>query len=122
MEENLTLFMRLFTGRDDVYGTYSYNTGKAWQVKYSPGTRVYLNHLKGKSPLAIYPLVDGSMSRFAVIDFDEPDGNLPKDAVCCAAQHGFKPVVELSRGKGFHLWFLFAENGHLLTLESWLKD
>ena len=114
MRENLSLFMRLFHGRDDVYGTYNPKTGKAWQVKNAPGERVYLNHLTGKSPLAIYPLIENSKIHFAVIDFDEPDGNLPKDAVRCARHHGFSPVVEISRGKGFHVWFFFDEK-----VEAW---
>lgn len=114
MRENLSLFMRLFEGRDDVYGTYSPSTNKAWQVKNAPGEKVYLAHLRGKSPLAIYPLIENSKTRFAVIDFDEPDGNLPKDAVRCARHHGFYPVVEMSRGKGFHIWFFFGEK-----VEAW---
>lgn len=106
--------MERFRGSEAAYGTYCPNTGRAWQIKARPTQTIYQQHLNGIAPLAIYPLVRKSSVNFAVIDFDEKDGNLPKDAVRCASHHGFYPLVEVSRGKGYHLWFFFTQ-----PVEAW---
>ena len=105
----VSLFQSLFVGQRDVYGTYNPQTQQSWQVKASVDSIVYHKHLKGEQPLALYPILAENLVRFAAIDFDEPDGNLPIEARACAKHHGFQAYTEASRSKGFHCWFFFRQ-------------
>lgn len=85
-------------------------SGKARCVKEALGDVVYLDHLRGRRPLGIYPLVEDRVW-FAVIDLDEPDPEPVCELVRLGQGLGLNPLVEVSKSKGFHLWFFADDNG-----------
>jgi hypothetical protein len=106
--QKLNLFKQAFRGRGDVYGTRNLQTGKGLCVKKSLREITFINHFRGNQPLGIYPLV-GDRSWFAAIDLDDRDPEPVFELVRLAEGLGLQPLVEVSKSKGFHLWF-FADN------------
>ncbi|MEM9416316.1 MAG: hypothetical protein AAGA29_12690 [Planctomycetota bacterium] len=98
-------------------------SGKARCVKAPLGDVVYLDHLRGRRPLGIYPLVEDRVW-FAAIDLDEPDPEPVCELVRLGQGLGLNPLVEVSKSKGFHLWFFADDNGwpaaRIRTLLRWM--
>ncbi len=138
-DAKLTLFRRLFRGREDVYARrwVSAKTGKAgyspvceggWQAHTQPiAERKYLPlddaiiraHLRGDDPdwrgrdfvVGVYPLLLDETCWFVAADFDK--AGWQKDARAYAdtcALLGISAAVERSRsGNGAHVWVFFEQ-------------
>src|SRR5262245_8302432 len=80
--EKIKLFMTLFEGRTDIYGTYDPATGSSRVVNATVTRQTILNHLTGRQPYGVFLLKDDHV-RAIVIDFDIDDGTLPIEFVTC---------------------------------------
>lgn len=69
-----------------------------------------MNHLRGKQPIGVYPLVDDRVW-FAAIDLDEHDPEPVLALVRLGKGLGLEPIVEVSKSKGWHLWFFADDDG-----------
>ena len=139
VSEKISLFRRLFSGRDDVYprrwessskGTSGYSPvcGNEWKralcgkpkVKCAdcpnrnlqPLTdQVVYDHLSGKHTIGVYPLLKDDTCRFLAADFDDADWM--EDAasfIRVCREMEIPSALEISRsGKGAHIWIFFAE-------------
>ena len=138
-EQKLTIFRRLFRGREDVYPVRwaSKKTGVSGYMpecsnKFVPGVcdiehvrchacahRTYrpvtdhaiLTHLKGQHVMGVYPLLPDDTCWFLAIDFDKDRWQPDIAAVRNTCRTLDVPVyIERSRsGNGGHLWFFFSE-------------
>ena len=108
ISDKINIFKKIFIGRIDIYGTYAPHSGKSWQVKQQVTDNVIYNHITGKQPFGLYPLVE-NIIQVLVIDFDhEP----LMTAVACVSRFremGFECYIEISKSKGFHVWLFFCE-------------
>lgn len=133
----IKLFMSLFKGRDDVYGTRWENKNKGTSGyspvclnKWRPGVcglpkipcakcdnkdyavldeDVIEEHLRGNTVVGIYPMLPDETGCFLAIDFYEGDWQKDISVLRGVCQEIQIPVaVERSRfGKGGHAWFFF---------------
>ena len=138
-EEKITLFRRLFQGREDVYalrwesakGTAGYAPacGNEWKpgichkprVKCGDCTQrqllpvtdqVLYDHLAGKQTVGVYPLLADDTCFFLAVDFDEADWREDASAFLQSCRELAIPAaLEISRsGNGAHAWIFFAES------------
>ena len=100
-QQKLAIFQALFTGLQDVYGTYDPETGRAWQVKQPVTREVLLHHLQGKRPYGVYLLV-GDRTRAVAVDFDEDDTSPPMAFLQRVRHYGMEAYLERSKSKGWH--------------------
>jgi hypothetical protein len=110
MKEKVELFLNLFQGLRNVYGTYSVTTGKHWQIKQPVTKDTIFNHLIGKQPYGFYPLF-GKRTSVGVVDFDSLDPQPPIQFVKRAKHYGVDAYLERSKSKGFHVWLFFSREG-----------
>ena len=108
--QRIHLFLQLFAGRTDVHGTHAPQTGHAWQIKRPVTATVIQDHLQGRKPCGIYPLV-GDRTKMVVADFDVDDGSLPLTFVRIAAELGVAGYIERSKSKGYHVFSFFDDDG-----------
>jgi superfamily II DNA or RNA helicase len=138
-EQKLTIFRRLFRGREDVYPVRwaSKKTGASGYMPecankfdrrvcdiehvrchacahraYRPVTdNTILTHLKGQHVMGVYPLLPNDTCWFLAIDFDKDRWQADIAAVRNTCRTLDIPVyIERSRsGNGGHLWFFFSE-------------
>ena len=108
--EQIARFHQVFSARSDVYGTHDPRTGRGWQVKRPVTSAVIEDHLQGRRPCGIYPLVDDHTA-MVTIDFDLDDGALPLTFAQMARQIGIPGYIERSKSKGFHVWIFLDERG-----------
>jgi hypothetical protein len=67
-------------------------------------------HLQGIRPYGVYLLV-GECTRAVVVDFDDADACPPVELINAASHYGLPAYLEISKSKGFHVWFFFSEFG-----------
>jgi hypothetical protein len=106
----IKIFHDLFLGSVEAYGTYDPQTKTYRQIKQPVTDQVMYNHLSGKQPYGFYLLVK-DQTNVGVIDLDrdEPESVL---GLCARAAHYQLPcIVEISKSKGYHLWFFFGDGG-----------
>jgi hypothetical protein len=137
-EDKIKLFMSLFRGRDDVYAKRWEN--KKGESGYSPVCRhewvrglcnkrrircsecdnrdyaglspfMIGRHLRGKTVLGVYPMLEDETCYFLAIDFDgagwEKDISVVRE-ICF--DKNIPVAVERSRsGNGAHVWFFFED-------------
>lgn len=126
--EKVALMRSLFRGRDNVYacrwensrtgkGAYAPAVEGGW-ARVPNGPKTYLpltdeaiaDHLRGKTAIGIYPLLEDDTCWFLACDLDGKTWQLDALAlhdVC--AETGVPAVLERSRsGNGAHLWVFFA--------------
>ncbi|MGG7056241.1 TOTE conflict system archaeo-eukaryotic primase domain-containing protein [Nitrosomonas sp. ANs5] len=137
-DDKITLFHRLFRGREDVYpqrresakGTSGYSPacGNEWKpgicdkprVKcgdcnqrqlLAVTDRVIYDHLAGKQTIGVYPLLTDDNCYFLAADFDEADWREDVKAFMQSCRElGIPAALEISRsGNGAHAWIFFAE-------------
>ncbi len=137
-DDKITLFRRLFRGREDVYpqrwesakGTSGYSPacGNEWkpgichkprvkcgdcnQRQLLPVTdRVIYSHLAGNQTIGVYPLLSDDSCYFLAADFDEADWREDAQAFIQSCRElGIPAALEISRsGNGAHAWIFFAE-------------
>lgn len=138
-QEKVTLFRRLFRGRDDVYPVrweskvsgksgYAPACANEWRegvcdkrrVKCADcGNRqpvplsdsVIYDHLAGKHTVGVYPLLEDDTCHFLAVDFDEAEW--PADGrafVQSCEELGIPVALEISRsGQGAHAWIFFTD-------------
>lgn len=106
-------FTDLFAGREDAAGRLG-RDGRAWADKitgeFAP---LYRRHLEGKrypgDSLGVYPLTDAGLVRWAAADIDLGDEASAWRIADALQGHGVRPYVEVSKGKGHHVWVFFEE-------------
>jgi superfamily II DNA or RNA helicase len=138
VEEKISLFSRLFRGREDVYpkrwesknnnSGYSPVCGNEWNPTYCDKPRVkcskcqnrlyvsltdkvIYDHLAGKQTIGVYPLVSGDFCWFLAVDFDGTEwvNDVTAFLETC---HGLQVPASLERsrsGNGGHVWIFFTE-------------
>jgi len=138
VEEKISLFRRLFCGREDVYpkrwesknnnSGYSPVCSNEWNPAYCDKPRVKCNkcqnrlyvsltdkviydHLAGKQTIGVYPLLPGDLCWFLAVDFDGTEWVDDVSAfleTCHVLQ--VPATLERSRsGNGGHVWIFFTE-------------
>jgi hypothetical protein len=108
--EKIRIFLNLFSGLTNVYGTYDPVSGHAWQVKEPVTNDTILTHLKGKRPYGVY-LLNGDRLTAIAADFDNSDPFPPVEFINSAQHYGLPAYIETSKSKGFHVWIFFNKNG-----------
>lgn len=139
VEDKVALFHTLFRGRDDVFAKrwenikkeksgYSPSCLNEWepgvcrkpkikcnecqQQKYEHfSDAAIISHMRGKSVIGLYPLLDDNSCWFLAMDFDEGEWRSDIGAIrqFCDADE-IPCAVEISRsGNGAHVWFFFSE-------------
>jgi len=129
----LSLFRRLFRGRDDVYAV-RWDDAKTGKSGYSPACRyewppgatkksdatrillpltdkVILNHLNGQVTIGIFPLLPNDTCHFLAVDFDKATWQEDAQAYLeTCRDYGVPSALERSRsGNGGHIWIFFQE-------------
>lgn len=116
-------FMELFSGREDIFAVQWSYDGKNG---YSPQRRKIqkkdiTTHLKGEKTLGIYQLKVDNSIKFGAFDIDIKKGikfesdedtkEMLKECVISIYREissiGFKPYIEFSGNKGYHIWIFF---------------
>ena len=110
--EKIRLFRSLFTGLENVYGTYDCQSGKVRQVKEPVTEKVIANHLTGKQSYGIYLLVN-DRTKAITADFDTHELRIPAQFIKTAQEYGIPAYIERSKSKGYHVWIFFEGNGIL---------
>ena len=110
LTEKVGIFRRLFTGMDNVYGTYDTRTGKVRQVKEPVTDKVIQAHLAGKRSYGVY-LLTGDRTRALAVDFDEDELSVPVTFVDRAKRYEIPTYIEISKSKGYHVWMFFEKGG-----------
>ena len=110
MVDKLRIFQGLFMGLRNVYGTYDVETGRVRQVKKPVTVQVLHNHLSGRRPYGVYPLVGDKTGALAV-DFDDDDLSVPVAFVARAKRYELPVYIETSKSKGYHVWIFFERGG-----------
>jgi hypothetical protein len=108
--DKLGLFRRRFAGLGHVYGSYCPQTGRAYQVKAAVTDAVLLAHLRGQRPYGVY-LLEGSVTRAVVADFDQDCPDTVRALVAKAGEWGLTGYIERSKSKGHHCWFFANDPG-----------
>jgi len=108
--QKVAIFRGRFSGRTDVYGSRNRRTGDIFKKKYPVTDAVFLNHLLGKEPYGVFPLIIDK-TRILVVDFDKPDLIPPLDFVIRAQSYCIPAYVELSKERGSHVWMWSEEQG-----------
>jgi len=137
-DTKITLFRRLFRGREDVYPQrwesakgktgYSPACGNEWKpgVCHKPRVKcgdcsqrqllpvtdqLIYNHLAGKQTIGVFPLLADDSCYFLAADFDEADWREDAKAFMQSCRELDIPAaLEISRsGNGAHTWIFFAE-------------
>jgi len=137
-DKKITLFRRLFRGRDDVYpqrwesakgmSGYSPACGNEWKpgICHKPRVkcgdcnhrlllpvtdRVIYDHLTGRRTIGVYPLLPDDHCCFLAVDFDgEAWREDAKAFMNSCRELGIPAAMEISRsGNGAHVWTFFAE-------------
>ena len=138
VEEKISLFRKLFRGREDVYpkrwesknnnSGYSPVCSNEWNPAYCNKPRVKCNkcenrqyvaltdkviydHLAGKLTIGVYPLLPGDLCWFLAVDFDGVEWVDDASAFLETCQSVNVPaILERSRsGNGGHVWIFFTE-------------
>ncbi len=137
-DEKVTLFLRLFQGREDVYPKLWQNQ-KTGKKGYSPAcsnewirgvcekprvkcgecpnqaflpvtSEVILDHLQGRHIIGVYPMLKDDTCRFLAADFDKATWREDVMAFTETCRRaGIPYAIERSRsGNGAHVWFVFS--------------
>lgn len=108
MTDKVRIFKTLFSGLQNVYGTWDVGTGKVHQVKEPVTDQVIYQHLAGRQSYGVYLLV-GDKTRALAVDFDRLQLSLPLAFVAGAKRFGIRCYIERSKTKGFHVWMFFEQ-------------
>lgn len=105
--EQIKLFRSLFSGRDDAYGKIVADSPVC--VREPLTDQVLLSHLNGTERIGCYPILKNGSVPWAVIDFDTFDRKKVEAVIATFIDHNLFPYVEISRGKGYHVWLFFDD-------------
>jgi len=106
----IKIFQDLFRGSSEAYGTYDPKTKKYRQIKKSVTDQVIYNHLSGKQPYGFYLLLK-DQTNVGVIDLDRDEPESVLGIFARATHYQLPCIVEISKSKGYHLWFFFEQGG-----------
>lgn len=109
--EQTNLFVELFRGRGDAYGSWE---GGCVRKQLTPET--FHNHLNGGELIGVYPHVyirDGWKCVWGCTDIDVEDLDSAANIRTAFAMKGVPAWIERTR-KGYHVW-VFMERGALAT-------
>jgi hypothetical protein len=105
-------FAHLFRGRTDAAGRLQLN-GRAFQDKIDVDESTYRAHLDGKKwptcSLGVYPLTDAGLVCWGAADIDLGDEASAWRVADALEGLGVRAFVELSKGKGHHVWTFWEE-------------
>ncbi len=102
MIDELEVFMGLFQGRTDAFGT---GDGPVERRPLTPAA--YMAHLAGEPPgLGVFPMRDDNKVLFAAIDLDEPNFELARTMQKLIPGQSW---VERSRSGNAHVWVFFEK-------------
>lgn len=109
--EFVRAFRELFDGRRDIHGE-PLGSARGGFVKEEVTDDVVRDHLDGRRRIGIYNVV-GSRVKWCCVDLDIPGDiahgwTLAKMIAERLRHYGFKPVIERTRSKGWHVWLFFA--------------
>jgi len=108
-------FASLFRGRTDTHGQTN-------ECVYEPVTlEHYENHLKGKTNLGIYFVLDDSSCHFAAIDLDEKDFNKAKAIRDELVKNSIPAYITASKSKGFHVYCFARERFKAVEIRRVLR-
>ena len=110
------VFAISFGGREDAYFDCNVDKREGYfdkeldQYVYLPGrptVEAMHDHLYGDRPIGVYCKLPDDTVHWGCIDIDTGD-DTPElaQAMSTAWEYGLSPVMETSRSKGYHLWFL----------------
>lgn len=105
-DEKIELFMGLFAGLKNVYGSYDIKTGKAYQIKSMVDRNTIVGHLWGLQPYGVYLLV-GDKTRAIAVDFDTNELTPVVRFMAETGRFGIPVYIERSKSKGYHVWMFF---------------
>ena len=88
------IFMYLFTGHPDAYGSESGGC-----VKQPPTQQVFDAHLHGDRPIGIYCMMPGNIVQWACTDIDVDDYPMASNLASALRHMGCTPFIETSRAK-----------------------
>lgn len=112
IDEQVQQFARLFAGRTDAAGRLKAN-GTSYQEKCAVTLQTYRTHLDGVrwplSSLGIYPLTDDGLVVWGACDIDLGDEASAWKVADAFERHGVRAHVEVSKGKGHHVWCFVSE-------------
>ena len=99
-------FQEIFQGRTDAWGAL-----RGECMHEDVGDRHFARHLAGMTSLGVYPLLDDGRCRWATVDIDVDDLDLPVRLRDALAELGLNAgvYIERSKSKGYHVWLLFDE-------------
>jgi len=103
MTDAVEIFMDLFRGRSDAYGTWSGGSVRS-EVNYSSFAR----HLNGEELIGIYPLTSESTVRWGCSDIDVNDLDAARNLQTAFKMKDVASYVEKTV-KGYHVW-VFADD------------
>ena len=103
MTDAVEIFMDLFKGRSDAYGTWSGGSVRS-EVNYSSFAR----HLNGEELIGIYPLTSESTVRWGCSDIDVDDLDAARNLQTAFKMKNVASYVEKTV-KGYHVW-VFADD------------
>jgi hypothetical protein len=103
MNDGIEMFMSLFGGRTDAYGTWAGGCEHS-SVSYE----TFARHLYGEELIGIYPLNDGNSVKWGCSDIDIDDIDMAMNLQTAFAVKGLKTFIEKTR-KGYHVW-MFAND------------
>lgn len=103
MTDAVEIFMDLFRGRSDAYGTWSGGSVRS-EVNYSSFAR----HLSGEELIGIYPLTSESTVRWGCSDIDVDDLDAARNLQTAFKMKDVASYVEKTV-KGYHVW-VFADD------------
>lgn len=103
MTDAVEIFMDLFRGRSDAYGTWSGGSVRS-EVNYSSFAR----HLNGEELIGVYPLTSESTVRWGCSDIDVDDLDAARNLQTAFKMKDVASYVEKTV-KGYHVW-VFADD------------
>jgi len=117
-------FAGLFAGRTDAAGRLKGN-GTSYQEKITVTTDTYRAHLEGarwpQSSLGVYPLTDDGLVRWGAADVDLGDEASAWKIADRMEAHGVRAFVEVSKGKGHHVWCFAREPEGGYAMRAFLR-
>lgn len=115
MTDVLALYMDLFQGRTDAFGT---GNGPVERRELTPAC--YQAHLAGEPPgLGVFPMRDDNTVRFAAIDLDEPNFAL---AFQMQKLLPGETWIERSRSGNAHVWVFFGDSAPAWAVRTVLRN
>jgi hypothetical protein len=103
MTDAVEIFMDLFKGRSDAYGTWTGGSVRS-EVNYSSFAR----HLNGQELIGVYPLTSESTVRWGCSDIDVDDLDAARNLQTALKIKDVASYVEKTV-KGYHVW-VFADD------------